>query len=469
MAAQVPPDAAPRQGFRIVGVLLDAASNQPVSGALVSITASPERESSQSVQTGAGGHFSFGSLPPGKYSLTASARGSRPQGLNQHGNYFTGVAVGPNLDSEHVVFRLQPDATIEGHVVDEENEPVRNATIQLFARDYESGRRRITLASTASTDDQGFYNLPHLGPGTYYVSVSARPWYAQYTPHPSQGKDAASSRDLAEESAKLDLAYPMTFYPDADDSSRATPITLHVGEHVTADVVMRAVPSAHLRIIGGTQGGFPRVMQKVFDGYLAPVMSSQAFANAPGKFELDGLAPGHYVLDVVSNQHTSRRVMSTRRMREVELNGDVEVQADDAVAMSTVSGLVSFEGVGSVRRDLYVLLRNRDSGESWNSPISDRGYFGTSDIELLPGTYDVSIVGAPGLQIANIVARGAKVTGLSLTVGSGTSVQLVCKAVVSGQVTGTVMLGDRPAAGTMVLLVPHDQAGTWGLFRSRPE
>ena len=145
----------------------------------------------------------------GKYSLTtASARGYRAQGFNQHGNFFTGIAVGPDLDGENLVFRLVPDAAIEGIVTDDDSEPVRNANVQLFQRNNDTGQQRTQQASNAVSDDRGHYQFGHLAPGTYFVAVSARPWYAQYLGPAKPSPTPATAARMAEEKAQLDVAYP---------------------------------------------------------------------------------------------------------------------------------------------------------------------------------------------------------------------------------------------------------------------
>ncbi len=142
------------------------------------------------MHSGGNGQFNFPTVRAGKYILSGSGPGYRAQGLNQHGNYFTGIAVGPKLDATNIVFRLQPDASIRGQVVDEQNEPVRNATAQLFRMDEVDGLRRPVSVTNDGTDDQGFYHFSHLEPGTYYVALSARPWYAQYAPQGATPRSA---------------------------------------------------------------------------------------------------------------------------------------------------------------------------------------------------------------------------------------------------------------------------------------
>ena len=128
MAAQTPAPVPAPAGYSIAGVVVSSVTRQPLPGVTVSITATENRQMSQSMETGADGRFGFSGLPAAKYSLTASARGYRAQGFNQHGNFFTGIAVGPDLDGSNLVFRLVPDAGIDGMVSDDDGEPVRNAS-----------------------------------------------------------------------------------------------------------------------------------------------------------------------------------------------------------------------------------------------------------------------------------------------------------------------------------------------------
>src|SRR5581483_7774279 len=104
----------------------------------------------------------------------------------------------------------------------------------------------------------------------------------------------------------LDVTYPLTFYPDATDSADATPLQLAPGERSTADVVLHAVPSLHLRIHAGAAADseslgrmvFPRVSQRIFEGFLDSVFNAPDSWSSPGVVDVSGLAPGHYVIEM---------------------------------------------------------------------------------------------------------------------------------------------------------------------------
>lgn len=460
-AVAVPLSGAAPQGFPVAGVALDSTTGQPLEGFTVTLT--PDRGGAgQTAHTSVNGKFSFASVPVGKYILSGSGPGYRAQGLNQHDNYFTGVAVGPELDATNIIFRLQADASIRGQVIDEQSEPIRNATAQLFRIEETNGLQRAESMTNAGTNDQGIYHFSHLSPGTYYVAISARPWYAQYAPQSARQSqpqlDTDTDARVREENSQLDVAYPLTFYPGADDSSQASAITLRPGERFAADITMRAVPTAHLKIRSDKQpygpGPAPTLMQRVFDGLLIPVFSSQGYGYGSGNYEFGGLAPGRYAVEFPGSEKAGSK---SGWFRDVDLYGDVEISATESPSMATVTGLLQYEGGTPPRQDAYLELRNEESGDSWSGKVGEKGLFGLRDNELRPGTYQAALYGAPDWMIIKIIAQNAVVKGTEITLAPGASAKLVCTvARVSASVSGAVMRGDKPLAGAMVLLVPDD-------------
>ena len=418
-------------GYVVAGKVVNSVTGQPMPD--ISVTLAPDRSggTSQNVQSSSDGRFQFPPVAAGKYMLSASGNGFRAQGLNQHGYYFSAVVTGPDHETASILFRLQPDASIRGQVIDDQNEPVRNATAQLFTVDDSSGTRRIVTGTNAGTNDQGYYNFAHLAPGTYYVAISARPWYAQYAPRRMRNSatkmDADTSTRVQQETSQLDMAYPLTFYPDAPDSSQAGAINLHAGERATADIVLRAVPAAHLNIRTDGQssrGSFPRIAQRVFDGLSIPVIASQGYGYSQGTYEFAGLAPGRYVVEMPVNNGDSR----SGWFREVDVYGDVELTSRDSPAMANITGMVVFEGATAPQQGMFVELHNPDSEDSWTSQVSEKGLFGLKDNEIRPGTYEATVYGGSDWFITRIVAQNAQVQGTRITLAPGASARLVCTA-----------------------------------------
>jgi Carboxypeptidase regulatory-like domain len=85
---------------------------------------------------------------------------------------------GAGFNTESLVLRLTPLALLNGRVIDESGDPVRNAQVGLYVESHGGGFNRIVRAGFGVTDDQGSYEFASLEPRNYYVSVAAKPWYA---------------------------------------------------------------------------------------------------------------------------------------------------------------------------------------------------------------------------------------------------------------------------------------------------
>src|SRR5512146_1323278 len=242
-------------GFKIAGTVVDRFTGQPLADATVILAPVNQRRDEITIRTGSDGHFLFSNLAAGRYSLGAKRRGYALQGFEQHELFSTAIAVGPDIDSEHLIFRLHPDASIRGTITDENNDPAAGIRVQLFGIRMENGEKSIRRTSQTSTDDHGQYSFSHLQEGTYYVAASGTPWYSNYSGFVQQSrmqtKDPETKDRLEQEAAKLDLVYPLTFYSGALSSEDATPIQLAAGEATTADMALQPVRSAHIRLPGG--------------------------------------------------------------------------------------------------------------------------------------------------------------------------------------------------------------------------
>ena len=483
-AAQRPPAPAPAQqpstasapaqhGFRIAGTVVNSLTGQAIPAASVAIAPTSEgtdRDISKSVTTGADGRFSFTGLSQGKYSLMAAARGFTLQYFEHHDPFASAIAVGPDLESDHLVFRLQPDASVEGQVTDENNDPVQNALVRLFQTTTEEGQQKTVPITQAQSDDQGEYRIGHLAPGTYYLAVSARPWFAQnFGPGRTHSDGDARAQ---QEDAALDVTYPLTFYGGSFDSASATPLTLTAGEKTTADIALHAVPSLHLRIHTGSNESpvlgkmvFPRISQRIFQGYLDSVFNAPDSWVAPGVIEISGLAPGHYVVEMPPSTGLNDKVGARAWYREIDLSGDADITASEGPGFATVSGNILFTD-GRVPIHASIRLSNPDTGETFRSDINERGQFDFNADDVRPGRYMFALEGANGLFLQRLSATGAKVAGRTIEIANVGNVRISGIASHGAAlVQGTALRNDQPYAGAMIVLVPQDPANNAPLFR----
>jgi 5-hydroxyisourate hydrolase-like protein (transthyretin family) len=466
------------QELRIAGVVVNSLSGQPVPSvrvAIARVTQGTDRDINQAVTTGVDGRFAFTGLVRGKYSLMATARGYSLQYFDHHDPYATAIAVGPGLDSGNLVFRLEPDAAIDGTITDDNNEPIQYAMVRLFQRSTEEGVQKTEPMNQSQTDDQGRYHLGHLEPGTYYLAVSARPWYAQTGGLKSYDQyahdyNSGSSKNTNENSA-LDVTYPLTFYASALDSAEATPLQLTPGERATADVSLRALPSAHLRIHTGAADSpalgrmiFPRVWQRIFDGYLDSVSNAPDSWVAPGVIEISGLAPGHYVVEIPASTGANEKGSTRGWYRDIDLSGDADINISESPSFVTISGIILFPD--HVPPHVAIQLSDPTTGETLRSDINQRGEFDFRSDNVRPGRYQIGLETAGGYSLVKLAATGAKVSGRTIEVGNSANVRISGIATHgAAQVTGTALREGEPFAGAMIVLVPQDPANNLPLFR----
>ncbi len=461
------------QPLRIAGVVVNSLSGQPVPSvrvAIARVTQGTDRDIDQAVTTGPDGKFAFTGLTRGKYSLMATARGYSLQYFDHHDPYATAIAVGPDLESGNLVFRLEPDAAIDGTITDDNNEPIQYALVRLFQRSTEEGMQKTEPMNQSQTDDQGHYHLGHLEPGTYYLAVSARPWYAQ-----SRGFARPNNADVlvrsSPENSALDVTYPLTFYASALDSAEATPLQLTPGERATADVSLRALPSAHLRIHTGAADSaalglmiFPRVWQRIFDGYLDSVANAPDSWVGPGVIEVSGLAPGHYVVEVPASTGENQKSGTRGWYRDLDLSGDADINISDSPGFASISGTILFPE--HVPPHVALQLSDPTTGETMRSDINQRGEFDFRSDNVRPGRYQIGLEAAGGYSLVKLAATGAKVSGRTLEVGNNANVRISGIATQgAARVTGTATREGEPFAGAMIVLVPQDPANNLPLFR----
>ncbi|HKW19421.1 MAG TPA: carboxypeptidase-like regulatory domain-containing protein [Terriglobales bacterium] len=455
-------------GYHISGTAVNSITGVALSKATVSIGAA-EGGPTLTAVTASDGRFTFEKLKPGKYWLEAEGRGFSAQRFDQHEEFSTGIAVGPEVDSEHLVFRIKPDATITGIVTDDQNEPVVQANVMLFRTGLEDGANSTRMHAQTNTDDRGCYHFGHVPPGGYYIVVSAHPWYAvngvRFRRYSSIARSNGGALQNPEhQNPEFDVTYPMTYYPSVTDPADATPIMAKPGDRLEADLELTAVPSLHVRVkdssLDSAQAIGIGAQEKLFGGVSIPVpMTVNGLGH--GEFDVAGVSPGQFEFNLQSGGTTP-----SNREEEVNVSDNSEIDLSSASTPASVSGIVQLDSGARVTNPGFVQLFNRASGNRFNAQVSAQGEFEFSGNNIVPGKYQVLIGGVPEGLVESISASGASVIGRELDIASGASVQL--KIVVShgsGRVDGTAMREGRPFATAMIVLVPQDIAHDSTLVR----
>lgn len=194
----------------------------PMSGETVTLVS--DRGEKRTVMVSKDGHFSFKSLPPGKYSIAASS----PPKMSKARGYVAGR--GSSAGSfdvaakgcAEVTFRTEPDGHIKGRVVDAHGNPITTAWIKLYREDVSrddpgSGFKFYDLRS------DGSFDAGPIPPGRYTLEA-----YVWSIP----GRDYS----LPFDDSKLEAA-TRRYFPGTPDREKAKPIAVGFGQHITGIVI----------------------------------------------------------------------------------------------------------------------------------------------------------------------------------------------------------------------------------------
>jgi hypothetical protein len=462
LAQQVAP--APRTapaGFRIAGTVVSKADAHPLARARITVRDVKDSQKIQFMITSDAGRFEFSGLPAGKYSLEGAKRGFISASYDQHDQFSTAIVTGADLDTKALTLRLAPDAVISGKIMDEVGDPVRHAVVTLYYVDHSGGVDQIHQFRGAQTDDQGAYELTPLVPGTYFLSASAKPWYAV---HPNSDQttpeERASSGTTIDRS--LDVAYPVTYYPDVSEAESATPIPVRGGDHVQVDIHLNPVPAIRLlfRVADNGSNGYtvPQLQQPAFDGS-AFVRTDVGRMVSPGVVEITGVPAGRYNVRLQGSN-------STTQMNGVDLTNDgEELDIARGEALSLIKVSVQIANEAALPERLMVGLRSgRGLPVAWQA-VNPKGEAELQQVAA--GRYEVLVEGfTRRYSIARISAEGAETSGHNLTVAAGSSPSVTLNLVEgSVEVQGIAKRAGEAIAGAMVVLVPKDPETNRDLFR----
>jgi Carboxypeptidase regulatory-like domain len=427
------------------------------------------------------GRFTVAVPSAGSWRLTATARGFVSQDYDAHEGFFSSIVLTPDAPTKEIEFRMSPEASIIGVVLDEAGEAIRNAQISLQSVPPKNPGG-ITppgnMRGGARTDDRGMYELANLAPGEYRVSVRAQPWYS--TTMQAVGGNIGTSSQAAALDPSLDFAYPLTWFPGVSDATAAETIKLHAGDTRQADFNLIPIPSIHLRVLApprpavapntAPQQAIPLIQR------IAPGEGGQGFAqtsmhfDGQGQVDIGGLTPGLYQVRLAGpNQegHSAVVEVTANSTRTLDLNTPSHDLARITVRIDGINGDSDSNSRPERGGGLQVTLIDTDThrgsfssnrnGEMGLTPVrreQQKEQPSERIIEAPPGRYEVVLQGRPNVFLTGLTAKGAETAGRYITVGAGESTLTVHAASGRASLGGIATIDGKPSAGAMVLLVP---------------
>jgi hypothetical protein len=440
--------------YRVAGIVVNDANGTPLGRTRVSLAEVQDRRKAESVTTGEDGRFEFRNVPAGKFSLQGARHNFLLTTYQWHEGFSTAIVTGAGLETENLVLRMIPFGSIAGKVIDEAGEPVRNARMKLYMRNQQFGRDRVVTYGYAITDDEGKYEFLELIPADYFVSAAVRPWYAVYPGWVDENGVRTRVDTVAPE---LNVAYATTFYNGATEAEGATPISVQKGERVIADIHLNPLPALHVTVkaLGNPSEGttvWPALEKMEFDN--AEPYSGEMISGAnPGEMEINGVAPGSYLI----GESGSTGMIRTNGHVELARDGQL-IESNAPASTGTVKVKVKTARGEDFPQGLTLSLRNERRRPIAFVPVSPSGDVVFEGVP--PGTFGVmvNVSRPPQYTVGRITQQsGTQVEGHDITVGEGSTVEVgatLMAGVVS--VEGVVKKGGKPVSGVMVALVPKD-------------
>lgn len=392
-----------RPAATLSGRVVDASSSESIVGATVLITALDAQSGTASISpvlTGERGEFSFGKLPPGRYSLSAH----KPRYLSleygqRPGSGLPGVSITvmSGQQVQDVVIRLPLASVIAGTVVDTRGDPAQGASVQVFRRAWRNGERGAQSMATDLVDDRGQYRIPNLPPGDYII--------------------------LAQMAAPAPPRPAPTYYPGTPVPTLASPVTLGVSEERTGvNIQMSAVLMSTVEGTIRRADGQPVLNTKVAsietESDLRGLSFRTTYSTANGKFRFENIPPGRY--ELIASEEPKNSTSGLYATATVVADGnpvkDIELVLHEG---QTVSGKLVVEDKNPLTTSPRLTLGPLDREPSISAAFSARpdaeGRFLIKGI--LPGRYVLTVSDIPpGFILGTVQFDGRDICDLPVDV-----------------------------------------------------
>jgi len=455
------------------GRVLDALTGEPLKKASLKLTPSNAKSALAggaivlpqvfTTSTDASGRYAMKDLDPGTYRLQVTRNGYVPGEYGARGPSKPGMdlTLARGQQARDVVVKLTPQGVISGRVVDEDGDPVASTTVQLLTPGYSGGKKQLSTAGSATTNDLGEYRAFGLAPGKYYVTAGSLLVTTE-----------ALSVDRSAE-ARPEESYVATYYPGAVDPVSATPVEVQPGAQTRGiDITLQKARTVRVAGRVNAPGRVPLLI-------LAPRTLAGALSirmvrvDASGSFEIRGVSAGSYSL-TGSTQQNGKTYSGSQPVEigDSNLDGLIftlapgvpvagHIRIDGGAALDPAKLRIRLGqremGLGALVGAIGSVLSGGDIGGS-TGKVNDDLTFQLNDISS--DTYDVSVSGLPeGYFVESVRSGEADVllSGLEVKGSSPQPLEIVLSPH-GAQINGAVHnASHQPAAHATVVLVPRDK------------
>ena len=383
------------------------------------------------------GNYKLTGLTAGQFTILPLARayvvasGTAYKEASQSVNVSEGEAI------TKIDFVLVRGGVVTGRIMDAEGHPLIGERVSIALKDSspDPSAQFMFGSNRYQTDDRGIYRIYGLGPGSYRVSVGQA----------SSAGGAASIMGLG------GSQYVKTFYPGVEDESRATIIEIKEGTEIANVDITVNKPGKGFSVSGrviDADSGAPAA--SVYLGHSIVDESNQQVGgmnfsgtqtDTNGKFRLEGLRPGRYVIYTLpgaTQENSTYSEQVTLEVADSDVSG-IEIKLRRG---ATINGVAVIENNSDPAAaallqsvSLFAYVEQKSSSPSYaQTRIAADGSFRMSG--LAPGKARLGVQGFPtppkGLSLVRTevdgldqkdgveITAGAQINGLRLVFAYGT-------------------------------------------------
>lgn len=467
--------------YSIAGTVVNSETGEPIRYALVTLLnfSAPAANTPQgqippirvpkTTQTGDMGEFVFRGLEKGHYRFHAQKPGFVDQDI-RGGARAEPIDLTDNVSGAQV--RLTPLSVIEGKVVDQDGEPLRGVQIEALNLIVNDGLRYTNVGRSVATDDRGLFRLWNLQPGRYYLKAA--------------GKSGGTYRYVGEANPYYSSwqGFAPVYSGGARTIDGATPVTIESGKNATVDFHLTLEPAFRIR---GTVRNPPSgtVTFELVQGSEHVKASRSSFNTSTGRFEIQDVTPGSYLLRIEEQNKLRGEVpvtvadsdlenVTVSLLPPVRIEGTMQKTGDPMTVkqmpeFSRAQSAVANGGITAGQLEEYgrqpfeahcsVSLRQPDTlsriSMSGNRVRSDQANDMFPVGDFFPGVYEVTALCSGG-YVTGILAGGMDLLAApAFSIQPGSAPMTIEVHVKTG---GGSLTGDLPADATDapvgILMVP---------------
>ncbi len=432
----------------LAGRVTNAVTGEPVKKAnlhLEPVAQTPEQRGYMTVST-SDGSFQFPGIEPGTYQLMGDRNGflTSVYGAKRPGSPPTKVVLSAGQQITNVSFAMMPTGAITGRVMDDDGDPIANASVQVLRRVLANGSLGYQPQGGATSDDRGEFRVTGLEPGKYILSA----FFNRQTPNEIPVGSAANTGPVT------------TYYPDVLNADNAVPLQMSGGQELRGiDIHVHTAATYAIRgsIVPASEA-IPQLALALIPEGTNSISASSGIIQSDGKFEVPNVPSGSYRMILLDNNHGSALVGSQMvHVDGADLNGVVL----NIIPPGTLRGRARVEGTppaGSAPwsvKTVMVQLGPADSGPQFGGTgefaMAEDGTFTIQNIAM--GTYKiVAYDGVDQTYLKTVRLNGQDVSDKPLDLSQGAAGELdIVFSYGAPELRGTVQSEGTPALGMVVL------------------